>query len=74
MERACTLHAHLVLVHRNLGAEDWDLRSVSTFLSSVIYLQNRRSWGSDYYVLPMPEGELFQVHHRTPIPLGTQTP
>ena len=41
ISKASHLHSHLILIHRNMTPDEWDVRSASIVLSSTIFLANR---------------------------------
>eukprot|EP01012_Entosiphon_sulcatum_P009332 TRINITY_DN1521_c0_g2_i1.p1 TRINITY_DN1521_c0_g2~~TRINITY_DN1521_c0_g2_i1.p1 ORF type:complete len:4962 (-),score=1074.52 TRINITY_DN1521_c0_g2_i1:73-14958(-) len=63
---ACKLHAHLVLLFRNLEASEWDVRRAGAVLGSFIYLTNRHTWRNKILhasgtTLLVPEHELWEM-------------
>ncbi|CAJ1390236.1 unnamed protein product [Effrenium voratum] len=56
---ACQLHAHRVLLLRNLRPEELTLDLVESLLCSFVFLTSRHTWNED--TLGMPEPELFEV-------------
>ena len=47
MMQACMLHAHLAYLHRNIEAEDLNLRNVFSILASQIFLFNNYKYDLD---------------------------
>ncbi len=56
---ACTLHAHLVLLYRNMHLEELNENVVSTLLCAFIFLTTRHTWNMK--LLPVPETEVFEL-------------
>ncbi|CAE7195129.1 unnamed protein product, partial [Symbiodinium microadriaticum] len=62
---ACRLHAHQVLVLRNVPQSDFDAERVKRLLSSLTYLSSHHTFNQER--LEVPETELFetlQLHRR----------
>ncbi len=59
---ACTLHAHLLLLYRNVLLRDMTEDNVSTLLSSFIFLTTRHTW--NMLLLPIPVGFVFCLARR----------
>lgn len=56
---SCQLHAHLLLLHRNVALEDYNFDVASTISSSFLYLTSRHTWNLD--LLGIPENEIFEM-------------
>lgn len=56
---ACQLHAHLLLLHRNIDLEDYDFTVASTITSSFLYLTSRHTWNLN--LLGIPEHQVFEM-------------
>jgi hypothetical protein len=56
---ACTLHAHLLLLYRNMHLDELDENVVSTLLCAFIFLATRHTWNMK--LLLIPETELFEL-------------
>lgn len=55
----CSLHAHLLLMFRNVKACDYDFDVASTILSSFLFLTTRHTWNLNLLVIP--EHQLFEM-------------
>eukprot|EP00439_Symbiodinium_sp_Y106_P005937 s4972_g1.t1 len=64
MKTSCNIHAHILLLLRNVPEDELDERSVSRILSSFTFLSLHHTFNQDF--LDIPETELFEVfqHHR----------
>ncbi|CAK9118523.1 unnamed protein product [Durusdinium trenchii] len=64
MKTSCNIHAHLLLLLRNVPEEELDERSVSRILSSFAFLSLHHTFNQNF--LDIPETELFEIfqHHR----------
>ncbi|CAL1169150.1 unnamed protein product [Cladocopium goreaui] len=64
MKTSCNIHAHLLLLLRNVPEDELDERSVSRILSSFTFLSLHHTFNQNF--LDIPETELFEVfqHHR----------
>ncbi|CAK9110721.1 ATP synthase gamma chain 2 [Durusdinium trenchii] len=58
---ACRLHAHQVLVLRNVPTSDFDSERIKRFLSSLTYLSSHHTFNQER--LEVPETELFEALH-----------
>lgn len=56
---ACKLHGYLLLLHRNVTAEEYTFDVASIISSSFLYLTSRHTWNLD--VLGIPENEVFEM-------------
>ncbi len=56
---ACTIHAHLLLLYRNVPRAQLNDNIISTVLSSFIFLTTRHTW--NMVLLPIPETEMFEL-------------
>ncbi|CAE8699230.1 unnamed protein product, partial [Polarella glacialis] len=56
---ACRLHAHQVLVLRNVEAKDFNAERAKRLLSSLTFLSSHHSWNQER--LEVPETEIFEV-------------
>lgn len=56
---ACTIHAHLALLYRNMHLDNLDEDIVSTLLCAFIFLTTRHTWNMK--LLPVPETEIFEL-------------
>lgn len=56
---ACTLHAHLLLLYRNLKLDDYSADTASTIASSFLFLTTRHTWNMN--LLGIPEHEIFEM-------------
>ena len=56
---SCQLHAHLLLVYRNISLDEFTNDVVSTLTSSVVFLTTRHTWNMD--LLGIPEHEVFEL-------------
>lgn len=56
---ACTIHAHLMLLYRNMHISELDENVVSTLLCAFIFLTTRHTWNMT--LLPVPETEIFEL-------------
>ncbi|CAJ1416719.1 unnamed protein product, partial [Effrenium voratum] len=64
MKTCCNIHAHLLVLLRNVPEEELDERAVSRILSSFSFLSLHHTFNQNF--LDIPETELFEVfqHHR----------
>jgi len=58
---ACSIHAHLLLLYRNVHLEELHEDIVSTLLCGFIFLTTRHTWNMKF--LPVPETEVFELLH-----------
>lgn len=64
---ACRIHAHLLLLHRNIRYDEYTYDVASTLSSSFIFLSTRHTWnkksssGAEEASFDIPEHELFGV-------------
>ncbi len=56
---ACSLHAHLLLIYRNVPFEDLSTDIVSTVLSSFVFLTTRHTW--NLCLLDFCETEIYEL-------------
>jgi hypothetical protein len=59
VKSCCNLHAHLMLVYRNIAIEDLEYDSVTRVVNSCIYLTTRHSWNMG--LLTIPETEVYEL-------------
>lgn len=57
---ACSLHAHLLLLMRNLRLEEYSLDIASTIASSLTFLTTRHTWNQNI-LENLPEHEIYEV-------------
>lgn len=57
---ACRLHAHLLVLMRNIGLEDYSLDVASTIASSLTFLTTRHTWNHNI-LEDLPEHEVYEV-------------
>eukprot|EP01087_Luapelamoeba_hula_P004848 TRINITY_DN1482_c0_g1_i1.p1 TRINITY_DN1482_c0_g1~~TRINITY_DN1482_c0_g1_i1.p1 ORF type:complete len:4317 (-),score=602.49 TRINITY_DN1482_c0_g1_i1:51-13001(-) len=56
---ACTMHAHLLLLYRNVPLSELSEAIVSTLLCAFIFLTTRHTW--NMLLLPVPETEVYEL-------------
>ena len=56
---ACRLHAHVLLLFRNVTAEMLDAQSVTQLSSAFLFLSTRHTW--NMRLLQVPETTLFEL-------------
>jgi hypothetical protein len=56
---ACQLHAHLLLMHRNVTPDEYTFDVASTISSSFLFLTSRHTWNLN--LLGIPENEVFEM-------------
>ena len=56
---ACTLHAHLLLLHRNVSSDQYTPQIAATITSSFLFLTTRHTWNLN--LLGIPEHEIFEM-------------
>jgi hypothetical protein len=56
---ACQLHAHLLLLHRNVLPEEYSFDAASIIASSFLFLTSRHTWNLN--LLGIPENEVFEM-------------
>jgi hypothetical protein len=57
---SCGLHAHLLLLHRNLTMDDYNFEAASIISSSILFLSSRHTWNLDL-LGGVPENEVFEM-------------
>ena len=64
MRRSCQIHAHILLLQRNISEDELNERNVERILSSFAFLSLHHTFNAD--LLSLPEPELFEIfhHHR----------
>jgi hypothetical protein len=61
---ACDLHAHKLIMHRNLNKNEIDLAASRTLIASFVYLTTRHTWNKatrENGRLLVPETELYEL-------------
>ena len=57
---ACRLHAHLLLLMKNVSVGDFNLDVASTISSSIVFLSTRHTWNHNI-LEDLPEHEVYEV-------------
>ena len=69
-KRMCNLHAHFVIMYRNIDAATLSEREARTLTTAMVFLQTRHQWNTNLIdnspdVWQVDESELFDVLHDT---------